>query len=50
MIFDMGPGGKASPEQVKELQEARKVSRRRGPRSHDAEAAYKKPNSPQPLR
>jgi Ti-type conjugative transfer relaxase TraA len=43
-IFDMQErGGKASPAQVKELQEARKVFeevRRYG--SHDAEAAYKK--------
>jgi hypothetical protein len=36
-------GGKASPEQVKELQEARKVFERVRPYgSHDAEAAYKK--------
>ncbi len=36
-------GGKASPEQVKELQEARKVFEQVRPYgSHDAEAAYKK--------
>ena len=36
-------GGKASPEQVKELQEARKVFEEVRPYgSHDAEAAYKK--------
>jgi Ti-type conjugative transfer relaxase TraA len=43
-IFDMQEqGGKASPEQVKELQEARKVFEEARPYgSHDAEAAYKK--------
>ena len=43
-IFDMQEqGGKASPEQVKELQEARKVFEGVRPYgSHDAEAAYKK--------
>ena len=43
-IFDMqDQGGKASPEQVKELQEARKVFEEVRPHgSHDAEAAYKK--------
>jgi hypothetical protein len=43
-IFDMQErGGKASPEQVKELQEARKVFEDVRPYgSHDAEAAYKK--------
>ena len=43
-IFDMQEhGGKASPEQVKELQEARKVFEEVRPYgSHDAEAAYKK--------
>jgi hypothetical protein len=43
-IFDMQEqGGKASLEQVKELQEARKVFERVRPYgSHDAEAAYKK--------
>ncbi|WP_028345498.1 Ti-type conjugative transfer relaxase TraA [Bradyrhizobium murdochi] len=43
-IFDMQEwGGKASPEQVKELQEARKVFEDVRPfGSHDAEAAYKK--------
>jgi Ti-type conjugative transfer relaxase TraA len=43
-IFDMQErGGKASPEQVKELQEARKVFEAVRPYgSHDAEAAYKK--------
>jgi Ti-type conjugative transfer relaxase TraA len=43
-IFDMQErGGKASPEQVKELQEARKVFEQMRPYgSHDAEAAYKK--------
>ena len=43
-IFDMQTrGGKASPEQVKELQEARKVFEEVRPYgSHDAEAAYKK--------
>jgi hypothetical protein len=43
-IFDMQQqGGKASPEQVKELQEARKVFEEVRPYgSHDAEAAYKK--------
>jgi Ti-type conjugative transfer relaxase TraA len=43
-IFDMqDQGGKASPEQVKELQEARKVFEEVRPYgSHDAEAAYKK--------
>jgi Ti-type conjugative transfer relaxase TraA len=43
-IFDMqDQGGKASPEQVKELQEARKVLEEVRPYgSHDAEAAYKK--------
>jgi hypothetical protein len=43
-IFDMQDrGGKASPEQVKELQEARKVFEQVRPYgSHDAEAAYKK--------
>ena len=43
-IFDMqNRGGKASPEQVKELQEARKVFEEVRPYgSHDAEAAYKK--------
>jgi Ti-type conjugative transfer relaxase TraA len=43
-IFDMQErGGKASPEQVKELQEARKVFEEVRPNgSHDAEAAYKK--------
>jgi Ti-type conjugative transfer relaxase TraA len=36
-------GGKASPEQVKELQQARKAFEKLRPRgSHDAEAAYKK--------
>ena len=36
-------GGKASPEQVKELQQARKAFEELRPRgSHDAEAAYKK--------
>jgi Ti-type conjugative transfer relaxase TraA len=43
-IFDMQErGGKASPEQVKELQEARKVFEGVRPHgSHDAEAVYKK--------
>ena len=43
-IFDVQErGGKASPEQVKELQEARKVFEEVRPYgSHDAEAAYKK--------
>jgi hypothetical protein len=43
-IFDMQErNGKASPEQVKELQEARKVFEEVRPfGSHDAEAAYKK--------
>jgi len=43
-IFDMqDQGGKASPEQVKELQEARKVFEEVRPYgSRDAEAAYKK--------
>jgi hypothetical protein len=43
-IFDMqNRGGKASPEQVKELQESRKVFEKMRPYgSHDAEAAYKK--------
>jgi Ti-type conjugative transfer relaxase TraA len=43
-IFDMQQqGSKASPEQVKELQEARKVFEEVRPYgSHDAEAAYKK--------
>jgi Ti-type conjugative transfer relaxase TraA len=43
-IFDMQErGGEASPEQVKELQEARKVFEEVRPYgSHDAEAAYKK--------
>jgi Ti-type conjugative transfer relaxase TraA len=43
-IFDMQePGGKASPAQMKELQEARKVFEEVRPYgSHDAEAAYKK--------
>ena len=43
-IFDMQErGGKASPEQVKELQEARKVFEGVRPYgSHDAEAAYKR--------
>jgi hypothetical protein len=43
-IFDMQQqGGKASPHQVKELQEARKVFEKVRPYgSHDAEAAYKK--------
>ncbi|OCK58749.1 Ti-type conjugative transfer relaxase TraA [Bradyrhizobium sp. LMTR 3] len=43
-IFDMqDQGGKASPEQVKELQESRKVFEEVRPYgSHDAEAAYKK--------
>jgi Ti-type conjugative transfer relaxase TraA len=43
-IFDMQErGGKASPEQVKKLQEARKVFEEVRPYgSHDAEAAYKK--------
>jgi hypothetical protein len=43
-IFDMqDQGGKASPEQVKELQKARKVFEEVRPYgSHDAEAAYKK--------
>jgi hypothetical protein len=43
-IFDMQErGGKASPEQVKELQEARKVFEEVRPYgSHDAETAYKK--------
>jgi Ti-type conjugative transfer relaxase TraA len=43
-IFDMqDQGGNASPEQVKELQEARKVFEEVRPYgSHDAEAAYKK--------
>ena len=43
-IFDMQErGGKASPAQVKELQEARKVFEEARPYgSHDAEAAYKK--------
>jgi len=43
-IFDLQErGGKASPEQVKELQEARKVFEEVRPYgSHDAEAAYKK--------
>jgi len=42
-IFDMQErGGKASPEQVKELQEARKVFEELRPYgSHDAEAAYR---------
>ena len=44
VIFDMQErGGKASPVQVKELQEARKVFEEVRPYgSHDAEAAYKK--------
>ena len=43
-VFDMqDQGGEASPEQVKELQEARKVFEGVRPYgSHDAEAAYKK--------
>ena len=43
-IFDMQErGGKASPEQVTELQEARRVFEEVRPYgSHDAEAAYKK--------
>jgi hypothetical protein len=43
-IFDMQErGGKVSPEQVKELREARKVFEQARPYgSHDAEAAYKK--------
>jgi hypothetical protein len=43
-IFDMQErGGKASPEQVKELREARRVFEEVRPYgSHDAEAAYKK--------
>jgi hypothetical protein len=43
-IFDMQElGGEASPEQMKELQEARKVFEAVRPYgSHDAEAAYKK--------
>jgi Ti-type conjugative transfer relaxase TraA len=43
-IFDIQErGGKASPEQVKQLQEARKVFEEVRPYgSHDAEAAYKK--------
>ncbi|HET9535766.1 MAG TPA: Ti-type conjugative transfer relaxase TraA, partial [Mesorhizobium sp.] len=43
-IFDIQErGGKASPEQLKELQEARKVFEEVRPYgSHDAEAAYKK--------
>ena len=43
-IFEMQEqGGRASPEQVKELQEARKVFEEVRPYgSHDAEAAYKK--------
>ena len=43
-IFEMQEqGGKASPEQVKELQEARKAFEEVRPHgSHDAEAAYKK--------
>ncbi|MGH6988380.1 MAG: Ti-type conjugative transfer relaxase TraA [Stellaceae bacterium] len=43
-IFEMQEqGGKASPEQVKELQEARRVFEEVRPYgSHDAEAAYKK--------
>jgi hypothetical protein len=43
-IFDMQDrGGKASPAQVKELQDARKVFEELRPHgSHDAEAAYKK--------
>jgi hypothetical protein len=43
-IFDMQErGGKASPEQVKELREARRVLEEVRPYgSHDAEAAYKK--------
>src|SRR5207253_10076025 len=43
-IFDMQErGDKANPEQVKELQEARKVFEEVRPYgSHDAEAAYKK--------
>ncbi|QHO73485.1 Ti-type conjugative transfer relaxase TraA [Bradyrhizobium sp. CCBAU 051011] len=43
-IFDMqDQGGEASPEQVKELQEAREVFEEVRPYgSHDAEAAYKK--------
>ena len=43
-IFEMQEmGGKASPEQVKELQQARKVFEELRPYgSHDAEAAYKK--------
>ena len=43
-IFDIQErGGKASPAQVKELQEARKVFEQIRPHgSHDAEAAYKK--------
>jgi hypothetical protein len=43
-IFDMQErGGKASPQQVNELQEARKVFEEARPYgSHDAEAAYKK--------
>ncbi len=49
-IFDMQErGGKASPEQVKELQEARKVFEEVRPYgSHDAEAAYK--NNPELVR
>jgi hypothetical protein len=43
-IFEMQErGGKASPEQVKELQEARKIFEKVRPYgSHDAEATYKK--------
>jgi Ti-type conjugative transfer relaxase TraA len=43
-IFDMqDQGGKASPDQVKELQQARKLFEEVRPyASHDAEAAYKK--------
>jgi Ti-type conjugative transfer relaxase TraA len=49
-IFDMQErGGKASPEQEKELQEARKVFEQVRPYgSHDAEAAYK--NNPELVR
>jgi Ti-type conjugative transfer relaxase TraA len=49
-IFDMQErGGKASPEQVKELQEARKIFEEVRPYgSHDAEAAYK--NNPELVR
>ena len=42
-LRDAGAGGRASPEQVEELQEARKVFEEVRPHgSHDAEAAYKK--------